>query len=310
VQQSPSFTYTSDGAKTIQLIVTSDKGCKDTIAKTININPLPVADFSSSTTIGCSPLCVDYTSNSTLSSGNIQNWSWDFGNGISGDKDPKNCYTNTTNTPISYTTTLIVVSDKGCRDTVTKSNFVTVYAVPDASFTASPLVIIDLNNTNVTFTNSSTNSTSYSWDFGDNSASNSAANPSHEFPKTTFGEYTVILTVKNAIGCTDTASIKITVQAPDPIYVIPNVFTPNGDNNNDVFQLANPENIKEVQTLIVNRWGNVILEQTDSTLTWNGKVNNSGQLCSGGVYFYTMKITGLNGKVIEEKGFLHLIREK
>jgi gliding motility-associated-like protein len=309
VQQSPSFTYTSDGSKNVKLIVTSDKGCKDTITKPVTVNPLPVADFTSSNPTGCSPLCVDYKSTSTVSSGNIQNWNWDFSNDISGDKDPKNCYTNSTNAPISYTTTLIVVSDKGCRDTITKSNYVTVVPMPNASFSASTQ-LVDLTNTNVVFTNASTNATNYSWNFGDNTPTNNTTNPSHDFPNTTFGEYTVILTASNAAGCSDTASIKITVQAPDPVYVIPNVFTPNGDNTNDVFQLANPENIKEVKTLIVNRWGNVILDQTDSTLTWNGKVNNSGQLCSGGVYFYTMKITGLNGKVIEEKGFLHLVREK
>lgn len=306
-QQNTTFTYTSSGVNNVQLIVTSDKGCKDTITKPVTVNPLPIADFTSSNPIGCSPLCVDYKSTSTVSPGSIAYWNWDFGNDISGDENPKNCYTNTSNSPVKYSTSLIVISDKGCKDTITKIDYVTVAPMPNASFSASTQ-LVDLNNTNVVFTNSSTNATNYSWSFGDNTPTNNTTNPSHDFPNTTFGEYTVILTASNAAGCSDTASIKITVQAPDPVYVVPNVFTPNGDNNNDVFQLANPENIKEVQTLILNRWGNIVLEKTDTTLSWNGEINNSGSKCADGVYFYKMKIIGINGTEKEEDGFVHLVR--
>ncbi|MFT5859569.1 MAG: gliding motility-associated-like protein [Flavobacteriaceae bacterium] len=63
----------------------------------------------------------------------------------------------------------------------------------------------------------------------------------------------------------------------------PNVFTPNGDNTNDVFgPLTGASQIEKYY--ILNRWGNVIFE-SDSNLIWDGK-NSSGVSAKDGVYFY------------------------
>lgn len=305
----PSFTYTSDGSKSVKLIVTSDKGCTDTIIQTVVVNPLPVADFSSNTPTGCSPLCIDFKNTSTINSGSVSQYIWDLGNDISGDENPKSCYNNTDLTPKNYSVSFIAISDKGCRDTIVKTDYVTVYAQPNAQFTSSTQEV-NVSNTEVTFTNTSTNAVSYTWDFGDNTPTTASTNATHSFPNTDYNTYTVTLTAKNQGGCTDTAQTTIKVLAPDPIYTIPNVFTPNEDGANDVFTLINSQYVKETNITILNRWGNVILEQQDSTVLWNGKANNTGQLCASGVYFYKLTVIGLNGKEFKNEGFIHLVHSK
>lgn len=304
--QNTTYTYTSSGTYSASLIATSDKGCIDTVVKTVTIHPNPVADFDVINPTGCSPFCVDFINNTSVSSGNISQWTWDFENGNSTEKNPNNCYTNTTSAASTYSVGLIAKSDKGCSDTVVKIDYITVHPQPNAQFSADPL-IVDLNNTEVTFTNSSTNATSYSWNFGDGTPNSNSGNTKHEFPATGFGEYWVVLTAKNSIGCLDTASVKITVTAPDPIYEIPNVFSPNGDGKNDTFQLINPENIGATSITIFNRWGNIVHENTSLNFSWDGKTQTD-DACFAGVYFYQVKITGLNGKEIEEQGYVHLIR--
>ena len=64
-----------------------------------------------------------------------------------------------------------------------------------------------------------------------------------------------------------------------------NVFTPNGDGQNDEF-IIDGTSIEEFEMKIFNRWGERVFETTDVNTTWNGKVNNTGISCPEGTYFY------------------------
>jgi gliding motility-associated-like protein len=81
-----------------------------------------------------------------------------------------------------------------------------------------------------------------------------------------------------------------------PIYELPNVFTPNGDQINDFFvpinyPVANPNAIVDrVEMTIFNRWGNVVYETTDPLINWDGKHYRTGSDVSDGVYFYVCKV--------------------
>ena len=88
----------------------------------------------------------------------------------------------------------------------------------------------------------------------------------------------------------------------------PNVFSPNKDGVNDSFNIEGVY-LKEIYLLITNRWGNVVFEQTSINPTWDGTILN-GNEASDGVYFFTFKAVGLNEEVIEDKGFVELIRNK
>jgi gliding motility-associated-like protein len=110
-------------------------------------------------------------------------------------------------------------------------------------------------------------------------------------------------------------------------YVLPSVFTPDGDGFNDFFhpcdQTTSPEfqlkncppykNVKDVDMKIFNRWGNLVFKTTDKDIKWDGKNKDSGKDCPEGIYFYTCTVNfyRLDGTESKElHGYIKLIREK
>ena len=139
-----------------------------------------------------------------------------------------------------------------------------------------------------------------------------------------YGTFTYIYSGINSIaGCyyvtaTDSTgntgdSSNIVCTETCPLYVLPNSFTPDGNNINDLYTPINPyRDIKEVEMTIFNRWGDVVFETKDPDIGWNGKRNNDGQENPEGVYFYVCKVyeARLSGEAepFVLKGVIHLIR--
>jgi gliding motility-associated-like protein len=120
------------------------------------------------------------------------------------------------------------------------------------------------------------------------------------------GSYTVTLIAKKGT-CLDTTYKIILVDIPSKLDV-PNVFTPNGDGNNDVFFLK-ASNLSNIEVFIIDRWGNKVYETTSTTgnIAWDGK-NFHGKECASGVYFYVIKAEGKDGTAYEKKGNVSLFR--
>ncbi len=196
--QSPSHTYSIAGTYTVTLTATNSTG-SDTETKTnyIKVNAsgvAPIAAFTSSSTTIMAGQSVQFTDQSTNSP---TSWSWNFGDGSANSttQSPSHIYS----TAGTYTVTLTATNSTG-SDTETKTNYIKVNAAgvaPVAAFTSSSTTI--MAGQSVQFTDQSTNSpTSWSWNFGDGSASSTTQSPSHTY--STIGSYTVILTVSNSYG--------------------------------------------------------------------------------------------------------------
>ncbi|MEO8088359.1 MAG: gliding motility-associated C-terminal domain-containing protein [Bacteroidota bacterium] len=108
-------------------------------------------------------------------------------------------------------------------------------------------------------------------------------------------------------------------------YVLPSVFTPNGDHNNDLFhpcdsttanelQIKNCppyKNVFDIDLKIYNRWGSIVFETTDKDINWDGTNKFSKGDCPDGVYYYTCIVNFIRLNGIESKqlhGYIHLIR--
>jgi gliding motility-associated-like protein len=77
---------------------------------------------------------------------------------------------------------------------------------------------------------------------------------------------------------------------PDSV-VIPNVFTPNGDMQNDFFAIENIQGFDQAVLQVFNRWGALVYEENDYvTNVWDGTEMNTGALVAEGVYFYVLNI--------------------
>ena len=86
---------------------------------------------------------------------------------------------------------------------------------------------------------------------------------------------------------------------------IPNAFSPNGDQLNDVF-IPKAANISDFEMYIYNRWGHLIFFTNDLNRGWDGK--EYGKYVATGIYVYTIKYRDLEGKLLIKKGFINLIR--
>ncbi len=151
----------------------------------------------------------------------------------------------------------------------------------------------------VSFTNSSENSNTYVWLF-DDGFTDSVANTSHTY--VTPNIYTVKLIATNNHLCPDTATATLTIYK----LVVSNVFTPNGDGNNDFFAI-NKVGISSMDIEIFNRWGIKVFEAHTPDSKWDG-YNTNGKTADDGTYYYIVKASGIDGQQYTEKGFLTLIR--
>ncbi|MBT6964532.1 MAG: hypothetical protein HN993_10620, partial [Lentimicrobiaceae bacterium] len=138
----------------------------------------------------------------------------------------------------------------------------------------------------------------------------------HEDLSSVVGCYYV--TARDSVGNISQAS-EVTCVGYDqcPVYELPNVFSPNGDDKNQLFvpmgyNNANPKaNVSRVNMTILNRWGKVMYTTDNPEILWDGKNQNTGQDCTVGVYYYVcdVYIVTLEGEdMITMKGSITLIR--
>ncbi|WAC11179.1 T9SS type B sorting domain-containing protein [Dyadobacter pollutisoli] len=97
-----------------------------------------------------------------------------------------------------------------------------------------------------------------------------------------------------------------------PMYVLPNVFTPNGDLKNDVFQPYEcPAFVQSLEFKAFNRWGAQVFSTKDVNINWNGKTN-SGKDLAAGQYYYEVTIYFESSKKVTTpttiKGWVQLLR--
>ncbi len=190
----PTHTYTTGGLYTVTLIAITSNGCRDTftLPYQINIKQSPLANFSQSTTTGCSPLAVTFTNTSTNISGTV--WNWNFGNGATSSlQNPTAFYPDSG----TYQITLWAMNSNGCMDDTVRT--VRVNQTPTAIAATNDTV--GCTPYNVNFSNNSLNAASYNWNFGDGITSTTPV-PNHTY--TNAGTYTVTLIATSSAGCKDT----------------------------------------------------------------------------------------------------------
>ena len=195
----------------------------------------------------------------------------------------------------------VSITDKttGCKSEKSDSIDVIINTLK-AAFNAS--ITSGFTSSKIDFTNTSINSTKYFWNFQDGSSTDEK-NPSHNYSKA--GNYKVYLVAVNG-SCSDTAyGSDINIEETSFIE-IPNVFTPNNDNINDVFSLKS-RGIKTLDCKIFNRWGELIYEMINVKDTWSG-FSLSGLEASDGIYFYIINANGFDGKIYKHQGSLMLAK--
>ena len=179
----------------------------------------------------------------------------------------------------------------GCTDSALVDVFVTglVKSAFDLQIQA------DCDNTTVTALNRSENATEFSWTLNGEPVS-TVESPVFTFPYES--GFSISLTATSAEGCVDVNSSDTATVKFDDYFTgkIPNVFTPNGDGINDLFDFRLGNRLEQCSEIrIFNRWGALVFESRENSHIWDGRTF-TGAECAGGVYFFTLSVNGTSYK--------------
>jgi gliding motility-associated-like protein len=198
------------------------------------------------------------------------------------------------------------------------SALVTVLKAPEALFSliSDTLSII---YPNAQFTDNSiigtANISEWTWSFGDNSFDENVQNPEHVFESET-GIFEVSLIIKDNVGCTDTTFKHIWITDEYWMYV-PNSFTPDNDQINDVFCISyNGIRTETFLFTVYNRVSEVVFSTSVITEIecflndngWDGKHQTSGKELPMGMYVYEIYFQDFEGWKHQDFGNIYIIR--
>lgn len=286
----------------IEILPESSYGClghPDTMQFTINT--APEVSFTADNIQGCAPVSVNF-SNTSIGGAHNQ---WTLGDGtVIFDED----YFSHVYDAGIFDVTLSVTSAEGCTSSTTHYNYINISAPPVADFQFSPHEI-DIEDPQVTFHNLSQNASSYSWDFGDGSPFSNEEDPIHTYDYIP-DNYSVVLYASNSDGsCVDSTKIELAVL--DVVtYFVPNSFTPDGDEHNQVFKPVFNDRIDftEYSLIVFNRWGQVVFESHDPAIGWDGTYANQG-VAQAGTYVWKIQFKDENNGLREMlNGHVNLIK--
>jgi gliding motility-associated-like protein len=293
---------TPAGTTTYSVVVKDNCGTPaDTNKVTVVVYLSPVPVFTSADTMGCAKFCVTFH-NSSNPACVTASWTFGDGTGGAGCDSSSHCYT----TAGSFSPKVNVTDIHGCKASLTKPNYITVFPVPVAAFTAGPQPITILTP-QISFSDSSTGTVSQNWNFGVTpTVLDSVKNPNYTYPDT--GCYKVVLSVISPQGCVDTARQLICI---DPLFTFyaPNAFTPNGDEKNDIWKPEGQDiDPNHYELSIYDRWGNLVFHTTTWTKGWDGKANNGTQIAQMDSYVWVVALKDTRGNRYTYRGVLNLIK--
>ncbi len=296
----PVATITSN--TTYVIIITDADGCKDIDSVDVSFSTGPFADAGTGNSSFCFGQNMLLGGNPTGSGGTLPyTYSWTPAAGLNNPTLANPAAMNITTNTVYY---LTITDATGCTnfDSAVVNIIGTGIYANDTAYPTSGFEPLSVQFTNT----SQPTGLSYLWMFGDNDTS-TATNPSHIFHNSGSDTiiFNVLLIATDANGCRDTSIVKIHV-FPSSAATFPNIFTPNGDGINDIFNF-NLHNLTILSASIYNRWGEKMYEWGAPLAGWDGRTA-SGSPASNGIYYYIFNAKGVEGKSYVETGYLLLTR--
>jgi len=301
--QNPSHQYETPGTKNVVLTVVDNNDCVEQFEFEFLWAPAPSQVIvQPSSFIACSPGGSVTFTNLSFPIDSTYDVTWDFGDGnMSKEISPTYEYTEDG----TFTVSVNIISPFGCEIGRTFNNWITIKPGPTADFTFSPDIVTNFSPEVSFFDQSTPDVDTWQWDFSGQGASRDQ-NPTFTFRDTGLQEIVLLVTAEN--GCVDTAFVILDV-IPINSYHLPNAFTPNNDDTNDVYMgVGTLANITDFNMKIFDRWGELIYDNDDQFMGWNGRKNNAGPLLPAGVYVVLVNYESPRDGQVTLKAYATLIR--
>ncbi|PKR80163.1 hypothetical protein CW751_10885, partial [Brumimicrobium salinarum] len=276
------------GTNTVE--VTDAAGCATTIDVTID-SPAPIGLGTS--VIHAADCGINNGSISIIPGGGTPGYTFEWENGT----------TSSNLDSLTAGNYQVTITDaEGCTldtsFTVNTSNYFDFYVSPtDTTILLGESIEISTN------VEDGVNGTTYEWTPAEGLSCTTCTSPIATPESTT--TYYVTATTPDGCSATDSVVVKVNDEDPCKDLYIPNMFSPNGDGQNDEFCVYG-DCISNYQISIYDRWGELVFSSEDQTECWNGKYR--GKLMNTGVFVYKLKLTTQEGEDIEASGNINLIR--
>jgi gliding motility-associated-like protein len=172
----PSFTFATAGTYNTQLMVVTTGNCSATYSVAVNVYANPVMQFAANA--ACQGAATSFTSQCSVSNGQITTYNWSFGDATSGNQvHPQHVY----NSYGTYNVLLTATSNHNCSNTMQQT--VVVHPKPVVNFSSSIACLNQTTQFNNQCSIVSGNIVLYQWDFDNNgSIDNTTANPGYVYP--------------------------------------------------------------------------------------------------------------------------------
>lgn len=284
-------------------VLPADTMCiNDTVKVSVRITENPIIAFSSDVVKGCFPLDVEFLNESISNQNSVVEWNLGDGTIL-----PNPSIVNHTYTGIDcFDVTLTITADNLCTTTKTVSDMICVDPLPIASFNFNPQQVFSIDPT-TNFENTSILNNQNFWNFDDGSTSQEV-NPTHQFPIGQVGNYNVELIVVSDQGCRDT-TYRIVVVKDQLLFYVPNTFTPDGDEHNNIFLPIMTAGFSPAtyEFYIYNRWGETVFESKDISVGWDGTYG--GSMVQNGLYTWVIRFKDDdNDEKFQFAGHVNLMR--
>lgn len=257
--------------------------------KSITVQPVPVATVNAAEACSNTPYTIPATS--CVAGSTFQ---WQGNNGSSGTGDVADVMVNATSSPtqVNYT---IIPEANGC---IGSPAMVVATINPLPVITSSPN---DTTDPGIGVQLLATGGLTYTWTPPNGLSCIDCANPIAAPTITT----TYYVTGTNEYGCSSSDTLEIYVNQGTEVLYIPNSFSPDNNDVNDLFYVYG-SSIKKIDIQIYDRWGELLFHTTDINQGWDGKYK--GKNVEGGVYVCSVTCEYMSGAHTRRRGTVSVLR--
>ena len=200
---------------------------------------------------------------------------------------------------------VLAINDEGCfgRDTI----LVDISSIPQVSIVQDDsLKICEHSGEEITLNIENDEGMEIYWDCGIDQAE-----------ATIYSEGRYIVSKTNQFSCTGNDTITILPYCKPVILTMPNIFTPNGDETNDLHVPIETKTgemdyimsrITEITYTVYNRWGQLVYISEGHLPSWNGNNQKTGEEVSQGTYYWVLDYKDNTGQRNNINGFVELLR--